>query len=471
MKKKLNNFTEGSIFSSIIKLSLPVVVSNLLQTIYNLIDAFWLGRFSRGAVASISFSFPVLFLLISLGAGLTVAGTILVSQFFGKGEREKVNYISTQVFLLVILISVIISVSGIILSPYILKLAGAKGDVFVGSVNYLKICFTGIIFIFGFFVFQSLLRGIGVVQLPMFIVLGTVILNFFLDPIFILGWGDILEPMGVEGAAYATVISQGFATLILFYVLIKGIYGIKIKEEYFKLNFNLMKKILSLGIPPAIEHSTRAFSFSILIFIVGKFGEIVVASYGIVIRIFGFIIIPAVGVAMAVTALVGQNMGAKKIKRAEKVSIMSGTFTFSFMLLLGTLFFLFSENLMEIFIPYDNSVIEFGSKFIKIVAFTFGFIGLQIVFGGTFRGAGNTKVAMFLTLSTFIILRISLAYFFSFHTSLKEKGVWLAFGISNVVGGVLATVLFLTGFWKKKRLTEEFDIKEELIREDIEPVI
>ncbi|RLD18645.1 MAG: MATE family efflux transporter [Caldiserica bacterium] len=461
-------FTEGSIISAILSLSIPVVISNLLQTVYNLIDAFWLGRFSREAVASISFSFPILFLFISLGAGITVAGTILVSQFFGKGESKKVDYVATQIVLLVVIFGIIVSLIGIFLSPSVIKSAGAKGEVLTGAISYLKICFAGVIFIFGFFVFQSLLRGIGVVILPMFVVFSTVLLNFFLDPIFILGWGNIFPPMGVKGAAYVTVLSQGIATLILFYVLLKGIYGIRINFKYLKPDISLIKKILSLGVPPALEHSIRAFSFSLLIFIVGKFGETVVASYGIVMRIFGFITIPAVGVAMATTALVGQNMGAEKLRRAEKISIISSLLTFIFMLLLGAVFFIFSKELISFFIPEDLAVINTGAEFIKIVSFTLGFMGLQIVFNGTFRGSGNTKQAMFLTLFTFIILRITIAWLLSLHSPLKEKGVWYSFAISNLIGGITALILFLTGFWKRKRITEEIDVKIKIIEKEAE---
>jgi len=293
------------------------------------------------------------------------------------------------------------------------------------------------------------------------------ILNFIIDPIFIFGWGKI-PSLGVSGAAIATIISQGLASLVLIFVFVKGIFGIKILIKFMKPDFSFFKKVFLLGFPSALEHSVRTFSFTLIVFLIGRFGVEVVASYGIATRIFNILIIPTVGLAIAMTTLVGQNMGAGRVKRAEKISTIACIMAFFMLTLLGFVFRAFSVPLVKIFIPRDVKVIETGAHFLKIVAWTFGFIGIQIVLGGTFRGSGNTKTALLISIFTFILVRFSLCYFLSFHTPLKERGIFWAFALSNILGGFFSSALFLSGRWKKKKILDEFKIKKEMLEEQIE---
>jgi len=454
--------TEGSIPGSIVKLSWPVVLANILQTAYNLTDTFWVGRLGAEAVAAVSFSFPILFLLISMGVGFSAAGTILVAQYRGKGDFDRVNFVSAQTLLVITIAAGIISVLGYCISEPVIKFTGAAPGVIPMAVSYLKISFTGLIFLFAFFVFQSLLRGVGVVKIPMYIVFGTVILNFAADPLFIMGWGPV-PAFGVAGAALATILTQAIAAFAVLLLFLGGRFGIKLKIRNFRPDFKIIKKMFFLGLPVSVEHSTRSLSFAIMIFLVASFGTAVVAAYGIVTRIMSFVIIPAVGFGMATTALVGQNMGAGKILRAEKISLSGSGFTFLAMTFSGILFFVFSKQIVSIFIPQNPQVIETGALFMRTVALSFGFIGLQIVLGGAFRGSGCTFTAMALTLFNFIFLRVLLAYVLSNFTPLAERGIWWAFTLSNLLGGTAAAMLFLTGGWKKKKITEKFNEPEKIV--------
>ncbi|MBU3956223.1 MATE family efflux transporter [bacterium] len=456
--------TEGSILRAIFTLSWPVVAANILQTVYNLTDAFWVGRLGEAAVAAVSFSFPILFLLISIGAGLSIAGTILVAQYKGKGDTEKVGYISAQTILMISAAAIVISIAGYIFTPKLIALTGAAPEVIPGAVSYLRVSFAGLLFLFSFFVFQSLLRGVGEVKLPMLIVLITVILNFAADPIFIMGWGFI-PPCGVAGAALATIITEGLAALAVLAMMLSGRYGIKIKAAYFKPDLTMMKKIFFLGLPSSMEHSVRAFSFTLMIFLVGAFGTTAVASYGIVTRLMSFIVMAAVGVAMATTTLVGQNIGAGNPRRAEKISATAAVFTFAVMTLLGAVLYVFAPHLIAFFISGSPGVISTGTDFIRIVSLTFGFAGIQMVLGGAFRGSGHTLTAMLLTMLTFIGLRFASAYGLSFFWA--EKGIWWSFPISNVIGGLVALGFFLKGGWMDKNLTDDFSLEREILEESL----
>jgi len=302
------------------------------------------------------------------------------------------------------------------------------------------------------------------VKLPMSIVFVTVILNFAADPVFIMGWGPI-PSYGVAGAAMATILTQALAAFAALGLILSGRYGIKIKARYFKPDFTVMKKIFFLGLPSSLEHSVRAFSFTLMVFLVGAFGTTAVASYGIVTRLISFIIMAAVGVAMATTTLVGQNIGAGNSRRAEKTAVTASAFTFVIMTLAGVVFYVFSSQMTAFFIADSPAVISAGSDFIRIVALTFGFGGLQIVLGGAFRGSGNTFAAMLLTMLTFIILRFCSAYGFSLFWA--ERGIWWSFPVSNVVGGLAATAFFMRGGWMKKNLTDDFILTREVLEESL----
>lgn len=457
-----NKLTEGSILKAIFMLSWPVVAANMLQTVYNLTDAFWVGRLGEAAVAAVSFAFPILFLLISIGAGLSIAGTVLVAQYKGAGDDEMAGYISAQTLMMITGVCLFISAAGYIFTPFLISLTGAEAEVVPGAVSYLRVSFVGLIFLFAFFVFQSLLRGAGEVKLPMYIVLVTVILNFAADPIFIMGWGPV-PAWGVAGAAVSTILTQALAAIAALAMLLSGKYGIKMKAGYFRPEQALMKKIFLLGLPSSLEHSVRAFSFTLMVFLVGAFGTAAVASYGIVTRLISFIIMAAVGVAMATTTLVGHNIGAGNNRRAKKIALTASLFTFAVMTIAGVVFWFYSAPLTAFFISGSPGVVKEGSDFIRIVSLTFGFAGLQIVLGGAFRGSGDTFAAMLLTMLTFIVLRFFSAYGLSFFWA--QKGIWWSFPISNIAGGLAAAAFFVWGGWMKKNLTDDFTLKREELEE------
>jgi putative MATE family efflux protein len=332
--KSSGDLTEGPIFKSLITLAVPIIFANILQSAYQLIDTFWVGRLGQEAVAAVSISFPVIFLLISFGGGLAIAGTILVSQYEGKGDKRNVNYVSAQTMLMLLVISVFLTIIGYYASPGLMRLMGAEPDVFLGAVSYLRISFLGLIFMFAYFVFQSLMRGVGDVKTPMYLVFVTVLLNLVFDPLFIFGYGPI-PGYGVSGAALATVGTQGIAAVVGIYILFSGKYGIKLSLKDMKPDINLINRMIRLGFPASIEQSTRALGLTVLTLLVASFGTVIVAAYGIGSRILSFVIIPALGLSMATSTLVGQNIGAGKVNRAEEVAKVSGWIGFISLTLVG----------------------------------------------------------------------------------------------------------------------------------------
>lgn len=462
--EKMKRLLEGSILRSLFTLAIPIVLANLLQAAYQLIDAFWVGRLGGTAVAAVSVSFPLMFLMLSLGAGLAIAGSTLIAQYFGAKNEKMVNHVSAQTLLMVLVVSVLLGTIGYIISPFILTLMGVSPDIHNAATGFLRVSFVGLIFTFGFIMFQSIMRGIGEVKMPMYIVGGTVLLNFLLDPLFIFGFGPI-PALGVMGAAMATLGTQSIATILGMYFLLTGKYGIHLKIADFKPDFTYIKRAFSLGLPASIEQSARALGLTALTFIISSFGTLALASYGAGSNIMQFIFIIIMGISMAVSTLVGQNIGAGNIKRAAEIGKVSSLITMGLLTTIGLLVFIFPEALIRFFVPTDEAVIREGAGFLRIVALTFGFIGVQQSLAGIFRASGNMKTAMILSLVSQWVLQFPLAYILSKHTSLGFNGIWWSVAVTNIIIFVVTLLLYQKGDWKKTRLTKEEKLTEKVTEE------
>lgn len=446
MKVK-NKLTEGKILTSLTRLAVPIIFANILQTAYQLVDTFWLGRLGANAVAAVSLSFPVLFLVLSLGSGLTLAGTVLVSQYKGAENQKMVDFGSSQTIFIIFFISILLGIVGYFASGPLMELMGAGPGILKDATQYFQISSFGFVFLFIFFSFQSLMRGIGNVMLPVYIVFFTVFLNLVLDPLFIYGYGSI-QGFGVAGAAVASIITQGISAVVALYLLFRGKNGIKINFSSMYFDASTFKRILNLGLPASMEQSTRALGMIMMITIVTSFGSEIVAAYGIGARVLSLVIVPALGLAIATTSLVGQNIGAGKIKRAEKVAKLSSKVAFIGLTGLGVLMFLLAEPLTAFFIPEDTQVIQDGALYIKIMAPSFGLLGVQQVLNGVFNGAGFTKASMLISMLSLWVIRFPLAFLLAYKTSLGFEGIWWSFPISNLVAAVVAFSYFKMGYWK-----------------------
>jgi len=442
---------KGSILTSLTSLAWPIIMANILQTAYQLIDTFWLGRLGANAVAAVSISFPILFLVLSLGAGLTLAGTVIIAQYKGSQDQKMINFSASQTVMIVFLISIVLAVMGYFLSGPLMQLVGADTEIFTDAVTYFQVSSWGFVFLFMFFVFQSLMRGIGNVLLPMYIVLGTVFLNLVLDPLFIFGFGNI-PGYGVAGAAIASIITQAISAILGIVILFRGNRGIKIKLEDMRPRLNWVKRMFTLGIPASLDQSSRAAAMTVMVMLVTSFGSEVVAAYGIGARILSLVIVPALGFSIATTTLVGQNIGAGQIKRSEQIGTLSAKIAFFGLTGVGLILFVFAEQLTGFFVPNDPQVIHDGARFIRIMAPSFGLLGVQQVLNGLFNGAKFTQASMLISVFSLWVVRFPMAFVFSSKTSLGFEGIWWAFPVSNFIAATVAIIYFKTGHWKTRAI-------------------
>lgn len=454
MDKRQSVILNGSIPRALLQLAVPIILANILQTGYQLTDAFWVGRLGAAAVAAISVSFPVTFLVIALGSGLAMAGATLSSQYMGAGRQDMVNHVAAQTMLMVVVTSVILGALGYVLAPYLLALLGVAPEVRTNALGFMRVSFVGVIFVFTYAMFQALMRGVGQTRVPLIIVAATVLLNFVLDPLFIFGWGPV-PGFGVMGAAVATLVTQALAAAAGIVIFLRGRHGIQLTWRGFLPDPAYLRRAFFLGIPGSLELSTRALGLMIMSFLVASFGTLTIAAYGVGSNILQIVTVPVMGLSMAVSTLVGQNIGAGQVDRAAQAAVLGATVGFVLLSLIGGIAWFCAPWLIAFFIPDDPDVIREGAHFLRIMCLAWGGIGIQLCIVSAFRASGNMLMAMVIAMVSQWMIQFPLAYVLAKHTTLGADGLWWSFPVTNIVVALVSVCWFARGGWKTKRLTED----------------
>ena len=462
--------TEGSIVKPLFYLSLPIVVTNLLQVAYNIADTFWLsgigGEAGTDAVAGITFAFPLVFLLISFGMGLSVAGSVLVAQHFGAEERSEARYAASQTVAWAIGGSALLGLLAFPVVGPLIELLGASPSVLPGARAYMRVIALGLPFMFGFFVFIALMRGSGDTITPMLVMFGTVVLNIALDPFLIYGWtlvenapvvGTIAFPeLGIQGAAIATVFSRSLAMVVGLAIMFSGRRGVRIDLRSMLPSIGYLRTLLRVGLPASVESTGRALSVNAMLIVVGMFADPVVAAFGIGTRVFSVIFLPAIAVGRGVETMTGQNIGAGKPERAGMAAYAAAKAMFAILSVLGLLIFLFPRPIVAPLSP-SAEVTAIGVEFMRYTALSFGFIGVIRAFSGSFRGAGKTLIAAAIAVLTLGVIRLSVAFVTS-QFWLGRTGIWIAFVVSNAGGALIAWLWYRRGTWRDGDVRENIEV-------------
>jgi putative MATE family efflux protein len=453
----------GNIIPTALALGWPVMAANVAETIYNLTDAFWLGRLGPEAVAAPSISWPIMFLFISISAGFAIAGVSLVSQYTGAGLPKKANKSAGQLLFVLLSTSLVASIVGFPFAGDILFVMGTSQVVQTITTPYLQVMFLALPFMFFHFGFRATLRGYGDTKTPMILTIASSALDTALDPFFVFGWGPIPQ-MGVVGAALTTLMTRGLVAVVGFYLLFSGRLGIKLKLSDLRPDFSWMKRVVSIGGPSAIGLSGTALGFVALISLVSIEdtilpGEgILLAAYGIGFRLVNFINIILWGGVSAISTMVGQNLGANQDERADE--IVKKLLLVFFLLSLsgsGIVYFL-RVPLYQLFIN-NAAVIEAGSQFITFFVFSVPFFTVFRMASGVFEGAGHTRPSMVLSLIRLWGLRTLLAYAFYYVFGMGAPGIWAGMTIGNLVAAVLSVAWLSRGTWKQRVIEEEPSIE------------
>jgi putative MATE family efflux protein len=439
-----------------VALAWPIIVTELLQVAYNLADTFWLGRYSTDALAAISLAFPLIFLFISVGGGFTVAGSTLVAQYTGAQSEGSAGTVAGQTLSFITLIAVTVGVLGFLLTDPMLSAlpssAGTGADVIPLAGEYMSVFFLGLPFLFGFFVFSALMRGYGNTRAPMVVMGVSVLVNVVIDPVLIFGWFGAPE-LGVQGAALATIISRGIATVMGVYILFGTSAGPSVSVADFRPKLEYVREIVRIGVPSAIEQSATALGFITLTIMVISFAPEVVAAYGLGNRLTSLIFLPALGLGRATNTIVGQNLGARKPERAERAVYLAASVGAGVMVVAGVVAYVFAEPIVSVFVGTTGAdaeaTVRFSVEYVRIRAFEFGFIGVLQVVLGAYRGAGNTKTALAFSLIALWLGRVPIVYLLSFGYGFAETGIWIGMAAGQIIGAILAAAWFTRGTWKQ----------------------
>jgi putative MATE family efflux protein len=442
MRRRID-FSEGSLFKSIVLLAWPVVIANLLQTGYNVIDAFWLGKLGKVAFSAPTIAWPVIFIGMSFAFGFSVAANSLVAQYMGMKDEKNAKLVTGQSLLVSIMMATVLAVIGIIFAVPIMKLMGAKGDVLDLSSKYMMVIYAGGPFAFIMFVVGGALRGWGDSKTAMYFTIFSVVANIILDPLMIFGVG--FPKMGVVGAALATIISRAVASIYALYIIFYGKHSFRISFRDLKPNLDMILRVFKVGLPTSLGQSITAFGFSFVMSIVARFGPAVISAYGVGNRIISMISMFAGGVGTAVSTAVGQTVGAGKINRA-KSAIRIGAWT-NFLLVTGFSFltFFYGQYVTKFFIN-DPEVVKMGVIFFSLVSFSLPFFATMQIFVSAINGSGHTVQATIINIIRLWGIRVPsvviLAEIYGF------RGVFYGMIISNIAAMFLAYGFVKWGKWQ-----------------------
>ncbi|NPA75287.1 MAG: MATE family efflux transporter [Euryarchaeota archaeon] len=446
----------------------PMMLSSLLQTLYNLADMFWLGRLpedqAKIAVAAINFTWPMIFFFISFAGGLGRGGIPIISQYIGANQRDKANHYTGQIFSVVIIIATVMAIIGSLLSYPIFALIGARGELLDTAALYGSIIFLGLPFMFVVMGGGSVISAEGDTVTPLMISGTSVVINAVLDPILIFGLLG-LPAMGVIGAAVATVIARIIAAIWLLYLLLRGKLRLKPKLHDFKPQWKSMKFILRVGLPSSLSMSAMAFGFVVIQSILANLPDqvLAIASYGVGNRIVNMMFVIVNGLASSLTIMLGQALGADKIERANEIAVKGLLLMFYLLLLSSAVIYYFRDPIVRFFIPNNPEVIEGAKTFLSIVLIGIPYFGLFRVESSLLSGSGHTFQGMVLSITRLWGLRIPLAAYMALSTigipgtsivvhglGFGATGVWFAMAISNMVSAGIGGIFYLKGDWKKK---------------------
>jgi len=443
----MKDLTEGREVTVILRFAVPMLIGNIFQQMYTMVDSIIVGRgVGKEALAAVGASFPIIFLMVSLVIGITMGAAVMLSQYFGAKDYVSLKKTIDTAYIFLFLAALLITGLGILLSGPILRGLKVPDEVFPLAKQYLNIMFAGMVFLFGYNTVSAVLRGLGDSKNPLYFLIIATILNIFLDLLFVL-----VFRWGVAGAAWATVLSQGVSLLAGILYMQRSTHEVlHIHLKRIRFDREIFRTMLRIGLPSGLQQSLVSLGFIALTRIVTPFGTNVIAGYTAASRLDSFAIMPAMTLSVAISTFVGQNLGAGKLERVMKGYLSTLLFAGGIAAAITAVMVLFKVKLIQIF-NADPAVVRIGAEYLVIVsAFYVVFTGMFIT-GGVLRGAGDTLTQMFITLCALWFIRIPASAFLASH--IGTNGIWWGIPAGWVVGFSISFVYFLGGRWKRKVVT------------------
>jgi putative MATE family efflux protein len=444
------DYTAGSLNRSILLLAVPMVLEMVLESLFGVVDVFWVGRLGANAVATVGLTESMLSLVFAVGMGLSLSTTAMVARRIGEKDPAGAAVAAVQAIALGVIVSLIIGLPCIVFGPRLLQLMGASPEIVSVGSGYARICLGGSCAVLLLFLNNAIFRGAGDAAIAMRLLWVSNIINLVLDPCLIFGWGPVPR-MGVTGAAVATLIGRSIGVLYQFYRLLKGTERIRILASQIRLQWDVLLRLLRVSLTGILQFAIAHTSWIGLVRIISIFGSAAIAGYTIAIRIVIFAILPSWGLSNAAATLVGQNLGAGHPERAEKAVWRTGLYNVIFLGSVGAVFVIFAEPIIRLF-THDPAVVPLGASCLRIVSY--GNLGYAyfMVMMQAFNGAGDTITPTIVNFFGFWLFEIPLAYWLAIPLKMRSNGAFFAIAIAEGTMAAVSAILFRQGRWKKQKI-------------------
>ncbi len=444
------DYTTGSLNRAILLLAIPMVLEMVLESLFAVVDVFFVGRLGADAVATVGLTESLLTLIFAVAIGLSMSTTAMVARRIGEKDTEGASVAGVQAIILGLSVSLLVGVPSLIFAPRLLQLMGASPEIVASGSGYARIALGGCGVVMMLFLNNAIFRGAGDAAIAMRLLWVSNIINLLLDPCLIFGLGPFPR-LGVTGAALATFTGRSIGVLYQFYRLARGTERVPGLARHLRLNLAVLWRLVRVSIAGILQFAIAHTSWIGLVRIVSTFGAAAIAGYTIAIRILIFVILPSWGLSNAAATLVGQNLGAWKPDRAESSVWRTGFYNMLFLGSVGVILIIFAEPTVRLF-THDPEVVPLAASCLRIlsygnIGYAYGMVMLQ-----SFNGAGDTITPTWVNLFGFWFLEIPLAYWLAIPMNLRSKGVFFSIVIAECSIAAAGILLFRRGRWKQQKI-------------------
>ncbi len=447
LRGKTYDFTQGSIRRAIVLLSIPMILEMVMESLFAVVDVFFVGRLGETAISTVGLTESVITLVYSLAIGLSAAATAMVARRIGEKNEVAAAKAAMQAVILAIGVSILLGIAGVYWAEPILRLMGGSDELIASGIDYTRIMFASNIVIMMLFLLNGIFRGAGNAAIAMRALWISNGLNIILDPLFIFGIGPFPE-LGVTGAAVATAIGRGVGVLFQLYILFfSGQSVIRLQKVPFRFNTTILRRLVTIGSGSTFQFLIASASWIFMTYLISNnFGEQVLSGYVISIRVIIFTILPAWGIANAAATLVGQNLGANKPDRAEQSVWKAAYYNMLFLVSISVIFFLAAPQIISIFTDTPG-VLEAGIESLRIICAGYLFFAYGMVISQAFNGAGDTYTPTLINFICFWMVETPLA-FFLVSRGLGPASIYWSIAIAETLLAVICVIVFRRGKWK-----------------------
>ena len=443
-----HDYTQGRIGRAVLLLAIPMMLEMAMESVFAVVDIFWVAGLGAGAVAAVGLTEAVLTLLYAVALGLGMAVTALVSRRIGAHDRQGAADVAGQAIWISLGTAALVASIGVPLAPAILQFMGAEPDVIAGGTGYTTLMFGGSITILLLFLLNAVLRGAGDAAFAMRVLWLANGINIVLGPCFIYGVGPFPQ-LGVLGAAVATNIGRGIGVLFALYWLTNGRARVVLRLPHLRLKLDVLLSVLKISAGGVLQFVIATSSYMGLMLVISGYGSAAIAGYTIAMRIMMFMFLPAWGLSSAAATLVGQNLGARAPERAERSVWVATKYNTFFLTVVAIVLVVFPATLVGIFTT-DPDVLGYGASCLRLIGLGFPLYAVGITMVQAFNGAGDTSTPTWLNLLCFWLLQLPLAYVLARSVDLGPTGVFVAAAIAESLLSVAAWIVFRRGSWKLK---------------------